>query len=118
MRSIHGKVFYRIVLITACAVWLVGATAAAQTGDGTLVGNVTDAQGGVLPGVTVTATGPALQGERVAVSDGTGYYRLRSLRSRPTSPASPRPTAPASSFEPARPSPSTSHCRSVPCRRT
>ncbi|MBA3269734.1 MAG: carboxypeptidase regulatory-like domain-containing protein, partial [Acidobacteria bacterium] len=79
MRSIHGKVFYRIVLMTACAVWLVGATAAAQTGDGTLVGNVTDAQGGVLPGVTVTATGPALQGERVAVSDGTGYYRLWSL---------------------------------------
>lgn len=32
-----------------------------------------------LPGVTVTATSPALQGERVAVSDANGVYSLRGL---------------------------------------
>ena len=32
-----------------------------------------------LPGVTVTATSPSLQGERMAVSDENGVYYLRGL---------------------------------------
>jgi hypothetical protein len=54
------------------------ATAAAQT-TGTIVGRVADEGGGVLPGVSVEATGPALQGSRLAVTDGTGSYRLNLL---------------------------------------
>jgi len=50
----------------------------AQTTGG-IVGRVTDEQGGVLPGATVEARGPALQGTRVATSDGTGTYRLTLL---------------------------------------
>ena len=53
--------------------------AAAQGGDGTLRGTVTDEQGGALPGVTVTATSPALLGPSVAVTDDTGNYRLINL---------------------------------------
>jgi hypothetical protein len=44
------------------------------TGD--IVGRVTDEQGGVLPGVTVEASGPAFQGVRTNVTDASGTYRL------------------------------------------
>ena len=46
------------------------APAAAQTGQmfGELVGKITDAQGGALPGVTVTLSGPAAMGTPTAVS--------------------------------------------------
>jgi len=44
-----------------------------------LAGIVTDAQGGVLPGVTVTATSPALIGSRTAVTEANGSYRLPSV---------------------------------------
>src|SRR5712692_5903111 len=55
------------------------AEAAAQTGDGSLRGYVKDQQGGVLPGVTVTARSEALLGPVVAGTDSTGYYRLNNL---------------------------------------
>jgi hypothetical protein len=51
----------------------------AQTGDGSLRGYVRDQQGGVLPGVTVTATSPEVLAPVVAVSDTAGYYRLNNL---------------------------------------
>lgn len=48
--------------------------------DGSLRGYVTDASGGALPGVTVTATSSALiGGSRTAVTDSAGYYRLINL---------------------------------------
>jgi hypothetical protein len=47
--------------------------------DGSLRGYVKDDQGGVLPGVTVTALSPALLAPVVSVSDATGYYRLLNL---------------------------------------
>ena len=53
--------------------------ASAQTGDGSLRGYVKDQQGGVLPGVTVTARSDVLLAPIVAVTDTTGYYRLNSL---------------------------------------
>lgn len=55
-----------------------GAALQAQT-TGSIVGRVTDEQGGVLPGVTVEAQSPALQGTRTAVTDSTGNYRLTVL---------------------------------------
>src|SRR5262245_63068456 len=55
-----------------------GSVLSAQT-TGSIVGRVTDEQGGVLPGVTVEARSPALQGSRTAVSDETGTYRLTLL---------------------------------------
>jgi hypothetical protein len=51
--------------------------AAAQA---TLAGEVKDATGAVLPGVTVEAAGPALvEKVRTAVTDGSGRYRIESL---------------------------------------
>src|SRR5262249_4745285 len=45
-----------------------------------IIGLVTDESGGVLPGVTVTATSPSLQVAQVTtVSDGQGNYRLTNL---------------------------------------
>ena len=61
------------------AILLAASPAAAQTGDGSLRGYVRDQQGGVLPGVTVTATSPALLAAVVAVTDSAGYYRLNNL---------------------------------------
>ena len=46
----------------------------------TLAGTVRDASGGVLPGVTVEATSAALtEKSRIAVSDGSGQYRIVNL---------------------------------------
>ena len=52
---------------------------AAQGGDGGLRGTVKDNQGGALPGVTVTASSPALLSPGVAVADEVGNYRLVNL---------------------------------------
>jgi len=54
------------------------APAAAQTGQmfGELVGKVTDDQGGVLPGVTVTLSGPAAMGTPTATTNASGLYRF------------------------------------------
>ncbi len=48
---------------------------AAQT-TGSIAGRVGDSSGAALPGVTVEATSPALQGMRTGISDATGLYRL------------------------------------------
>ena len=53
--------------------------ASAQTDLGGLRGYVKDEQGGVLPGVTVTATGPQILAPVVGVTDDSGYYRLLNL---------------------------------------
>ena len=72
------------------AVWVVlvtltlspGAAWAQQGGAvGAIAGAVTDATGGVLPGVTVEAASPALiEVSRVAITDGQGLYRIVALR--------------------------------------
>src|SRR5215468_3053056 len=58
---------------------LLASVVSAQTGDGSLRGYVRDQQGGVLPGVTVTATSPDVLTPVTAVSDTAGYYRLNNL---------------------------------------
>jgi hypothetical protein len=46
---------------------------------GTIQGRVTDAQGAVLPGVTVTATSPSLLGVQTTVTSETGNYRFPAI---------------------------------------
>ena len=46
---------------------------------GSITGLVKDTSGGVLPGVTVEATGPALLAPRTAESDTSGIYRIIDL---------------------------------------
>lgn len=59
----------------------VAVPANAQLEQGRLVGTVTDAQGAVLPGVTVTATSPALIGSQSAVTESDGQFRFPALPS-------------------------------------
>jgi hypothetical protein len=60
------------------ALFLGSALAAAQT-TGSMSGRALDESGGVLPGVTVEARSPALQGVRTVVTDAAGGYRLTVL---------------------------------------
>src|SRR5207247_5465359 len=47
---------------------------------GTLTGSVRDQSGGLLPGVTVEASSPALiEKVRTALTDGAGQYRITGL---------------------------------------
>src|SRR5436305_2570455 len=68
----------RRCLLSAVLFLGIVAMAAAQTTGG-IVGRLADEGGGVLPGVTVEAKSPALQGSRAAVTDSTGTYRLTLL---------------------------------------
>jgi hypothetical protein len=65
------KVFLALVCLTLSA-----AMASAQVPTGTISGRVTDSSSGVLPGVTVTASSPNLQGPRVVVTGASGDYVL------------------------------------------
>src|SRR4030088_3102916 len=53
----------------------------AQIGQGRLAGTVTDSQGAVLPGVTVTVTSPALIGVQSTVTEANGKYIFPALPS-------------------------------------
>jgi len=57
----------------AVSAWAQGGGASAT---GTIQGRVTDAQGAVLPGVTVSATSPAMLGQQTTVTSETGNYRF------------------------------------------
>jgi hypothetical protein len=63
----------------SCSLVLAASLAAAQQ-QASIIGQVVDESGAVLPGVTVTATSPALQVQSVtAVSEQNGEYRLTPL---------------------------------------
>ena len=69
---------FRLVLGLFALVLLLPSSGYAQAA---IAGVVRDASGGVLPGVTVEASSPALiEKVRTAVSDGTGQYRIEDLR--------------------------------------
>ena len=72
------RTFFRVLAALAIVSAFGLAPAAAQTGQtfGELVGKVTDDQGGVLPGVTVTLSGPAVMGTPTAVTGASGVYRF------------------------------------------
>jgi hypothetical protein len=71
---------WSIIALTFVLAISLPAAAFAQGGGasstGTIQGRITDAQGAVLPGVTVTATSPALLGTQTTVSSETGNYRF------------------------------------------
>ena len=62
------------IMMVAILAGIGTSSAFAQIGQGRLAGIVTDSQGAVLPGVTVTASSPALIGVRTAVTEGDGKY--------------------------------------------
>jgi hypothetical protein len=70
-----------LVVVSATAVLLLSPWAAAgQESSGSIIGQVTDESGAVLPGVTITASSPALQVSSViAITNERGEYRLTPL---------------------------------------
>ena len=72
MKKLLGFAAALTIAVTSAA-WAQGV----QTG--TLTGTVVDQSGLVLPGVTVTASSPAMQGVRVTVTEGNGQYSLPGL---------------------------------------
>ncbi|MCX6550303.1 MAG: carboxypeptidase regulatory-like domain-containing protein [Acidobacteria bacterium] len=75
-----GRTGMKTVLAFVVAVCLFASIPAhAQTDLGSLRGYIKDEQGGVLPGVTVTATGPQILAPVIAVTDADGYYRVLNL---------------------------------------
>jgi hypothetical protein len=70
-------------LLVAALMVAAAAPAYAQGGGasstGTIQGRVTDAQGAVLPGVTITATSPSALGAQTTVTTETGNYRFPAL---------------------------------------
>ncbi len=70
--------FARVGLLALAAILLLASGALAQAPTGDVTGRVM-ADGKALPGVTVTATSPSLQGSRVVVSGGNGAFKLAFL---------------------------------------
>jgi hypothetical protein len=67
------------LVVLAIVSVLAASPAIAQITQGRLTGVVTDAQGAVLPGVTVTATSPALIGQQTTVTQPDGRYMFPAL---------------------------------------
>jgi Carboxypeptidase regulatory-like domain len=53
--------------------------ATAQTSLGTITGRIEDTSGARIPGVTITVTSPAIQGQRDTITDESGNYRFANL---------------------------------------
>jgi Carboxypeptidase regulatory-like domain/TonB dependent receptor/TonB-dependent Receptor Plug Domain len=64
----------RLVGLGVCIALLASRATAQTTGD--IEGRLTDVTGGTLPGVTVSAVSPSLQGTRSTVSDRNGLFRV------------------------------------------
>src|SRR5438093_3017737 len=74
--NVYARVFGTVLIIGLLAM-----PAFAQIDQGRLTGSVTDSQGAILPGVTVTARSPSLQGARTVVTESDGKYSMAALPS-------------------------------------
>src|SRR4051812_25941392 len=72
---------FRAMTLAACvlAAWTAGAASAHAQALGSIFGKVSDASGGVLPGVTVTVAGSGLQQPLVATTSENGTYQFPSV---------------------------------------
>ena len=68
-----------LTLVAALLLLTAGPVDAQIASEGTVRGVIRDAEGGVLPGVTVTAVSPTVPGTHVSVSESDGQYRLLNL---------------------------------------
>ncbi|OFW02313.1 MAG: hypothetical protein A3J29_22840 [Acidobacteria bacterium RIFCSPLOWO2_12_FULL_67_14b] len=80
MASVWGRGVYRFAAVVL-ALMLGAATPALAQGEasGVVTGVITDAQGGVLPGVTVTLRNVESGTTRTTVTEGNGQYRIAGL---------------------------------------
>src|SRR4029079_7191316 len=77
MSQLTGRLV--LALTVALTLLVIPVPAAAQAVTGTLLGNVTDASGATVPGVSVTATEVATNISRTTVSNEAGAYIFPSL---------------------------------------
>lgn len=70
---------FKVIVLAVVALCATSALASAQSQTGEIFGRVTDASGAVLPGVSVTLTGPVLLQPLTAVTGGTGSYQFPRL---------------------------------------
>jgi hypothetical protein len=75
MKKISSKTF----IMFFCLSLIISGTVFAQRQVGTLRGVVTDTEGNLLPGVTITVTSPAMMGSQTFVTTQAGTYRFPSL---------------------------------------
>jgi outer membrane receptor protein involved in Fe transport len=79
----YVRLSWRQRVIAGALLWALAAAApapaAAQTSTGAIVGIVTDAQGQVLPGVTLAVRNADTGVSRTSVSEGDGRYRIAGL---------------------------------------
>jgi hypothetical protein len=68
-----------VAWVLVAALGYVPVAAGQSTGSGIIQGKVVDESGAVLPGVLVTATSPAMQGQRTVTTGEDGSYRLLDL---------------------------------------
>ena len=73
LRIMRGTLMFGVIQL------LVLTSLFAQVTTGNIGGNVKTGDGSLLPGVTITATSPVLQGSRIGYSGGNGDYILRGL---------------------------------------
>ena len=69
----------RVMFLVIAAVLLISMAVVAQTARGVIEATVTDDQGGVMPGVTVTLTGERVVGQQTTVTLADGTCRFRAL---------------------------------------
>ncbi len=67
---------FKVVVLALVALFATSALASAQSQTGEIFGKVTDASGAILPGVTVTVTGPVLLQPLTAVTSETGTFQF------------------------------------------
>jgi hypothetical protein len=67
---------FKVVVLALVALFATSALASAQSQTGEIFGKVTDSTGGVLPGVTVTVSGPVLLQPLTAVTGATGTFQF------------------------------------------
>jgi hypothetical protein len=80
MRGTTSGIRSRLVVMIVSLVAFASQVAAGQGAGASIIGQVTDPSGAALPGVTVTATSPALQvPQLVTVTNTQGEYRLAPL---------------------------------------
>src|SRR5206468_6650852 len=77
--SMRARIGWLGAIVVAAS--LLPAAASAQITQGRLTGFVTDAQGAILPGVTVTASSPSLIGVQTTVTQADGKFLFPALPS-------------------------------------
>lgn len=73
------KYTIRLLAVLAISICFLSISTSAQTINGSISGNVTDAQGAVVPGATITVTNNATGLTRSATSDASGRYFIGGL---------------------------------------